>query len=1019
MSPVSVAQEQILEGDFISLSKISCPIPAIPFPSEGAEEVSMELRVTMNNLDYTTDYLTYYFRKEELVLSLDPTDGPTAGDTIVTLTPNYFFDFASDHKKCRFSKRADPAKYNILFALIDQSVPGKLICTVPPAYEIEEDLFVNGGEIYIDISNDGHIYSSSGMSYTYFLTPTITHISNSYYLLNKQRTITLTGSHFVNSGPGKLLVRIENTENSEEKLILNGEYISSTEIRFETVLGVFGRGARLMISLTFNANRYIEGKPMETYYLPSLSLIVPSFTEILVSEEVTIYGSGFLAISDKIYCKFDAQSTLAYIYNEETLICQCPVAATPKTVTVSVCLDVEDNFSGSTLQFTYYPQLSITSITPNFVYWGSDVELLIEGNQFLASIEQMTISISMQEMVSKVTPISETELYIPLPQTIGEFTPKLSRNENLYIYNETVVLTIEICPAGFECGVSTKSECPKGSFCSLGDLKGILCEAGYYQNESGQIVCKACPANFYCPFQGMNIALNCPRGYLCESIATAFIKDIRACPEGYFCPSGTRIIDRENVGNIENVQACPNGMWCGLAIYQIESFSGAYDTPQPCLDGVICAQDIDLLPHSSKPGSTDQYGLMSCPPGKFCTTGIPFQCPLGSFCFREGMTLGQKCPPGSFSEIVGAEYCEMCPLGTFCPEEGNEEPKRCTAGRICMLTAQNLPSFLCPGGSYCGEGMVSDDENSIIEPRFVPKLCDPGTYCLPGTQTKEIRISEDGGAQNCMEGTYCEEGTEGPDGKGPCTPGHYCPANTIVPFPAQPGYFCEGEGNVQQEPCSPGTFNNATKQEICMPCPAGYFCMDEATTQPIECPIGTYKEENKDIIDCQLCPEGTWSNETQVKRVQDCQGCPKGKVCDKAGMVTHNDARPCPEGITYIHYIYTHTHTHTYIYIYIIIIGYLCKENTTSYNEYKNPCPSGYWCEKGTGGEVDYHICEKGYYCPEGTTETNKHNNKCPIGYYCPYGTAGILKEGGDFDYIKIINFTHVLTLKEERMSEL
>jgi hypothetical protein len=57
-----------------------------------------------------------------------------------------------------------------------------------------------------------------------------------------------------------------------------------------------------------------------------------------------------------------------------------------------------------------------------------------------------------------------------------------------------------------------------------------------------------------------------------------------------------------------------------------------------------------------------------------------------------------------------------------------------------------------------------------------------------------------------MEGTFCEEGTEGPTGAGLCPTGYYCPYDAPEPIPADEGYFAAGEGNVKQEACAPGTY---------------------------------------------------------------------------------------------------------------------------------------------------------------------------------------------------------------------
>jgi hypothetical protein len=64
--------------------------------------------------------------------------------------------------------------------------------------------------------------------------------------------------------------------------------------------------------------------------------------------------------------------------------------------------------------------------------------------------------------------------------------------------------------------------------------------------------------------------------------------------------------------------------------------------------------------------------------------------------------------------------------------------------------------------------------------------------------------------------------------------------------------------------------------------------------------------------------------------------------------------------------------------------GCVCKEAST--DPCPAPCPPGYYCVAGTGGQTPPIICPQGYYCTGGTVTPTV----CPPGIYCPLGTSSL-----------------------------
>jgi hypothetical protein len=75
----------------------------------------------------------------------------------------------------------------------------------------------------------------------------------------------------------------------------------------------------------------------------------------------------------------------------------------------------------------------------------------------------------------------------------------------------------------------------------------------------------------------------------------------------------------------------------------------------------------------------------------------------------------------------------------------------------------------------------------------------------------------DDATYDCAAGYYCLIGaikttplSEGSQGGDKCTTGHYCPQQTSVPIPCEPGTYLGTRG---------GTISTD-----CLPCPAGSYC---------------------------------------------------------------------------------------------------------------------------------------------------------------------------------------------------
>jgi len=105
------------------------------------------------------------------------------------------------------------------------------------------------------------------------------------------------------------------------------------------------------------------------------------------------------------------------------------------------------------------------------------------------------------------------------------------------------------------------------------------------------------------------------------------------------------------------------------------------------------------------------------------------------------------------------------------------------------------------------------------------------------------------------------------------------------------------------------------------------------------------------------CPVGSWCPVNSVSGIQFL--CPAGTYGSTAGLSDPKCTDFCDAGC-------------------------VCKAGSTV--KCAADCPAGFFCVKGTGGEVKPVLCPEGYYCPAKSAIPTA----CPAGKYCPSGTTGL-----------------------------
>ena len=799
------------------------------------------------------------------------------------------------------------------------------------------------GTVDLYVSSNSQDFESS-VKFTYYTNPKVTAVEPKLVTNQaKNREFTVYGENFQE---GKIKARIGDTVYDAD--IQEGNIVFS----ISEALSVGKHQVRISLN---NQNYGNEGVYIEVVELPVVESVGPAFGFLSGGIPLQVKGSNFFFVQE-ILCLFDSEETQAKYISSSEIVCLNPSSASAKLSNFSVSFNQKEDLSNN-LEFEYIDIGFLESISKDSAYNREQPEVTVKYSCNKPPVLVQIGSFSIKDF-SEVTPDSVT---FSIPSYKSGTYPVFVYFNYFESLTGLSFTFLGECKKGYYCPLGSQYQqiiCPKGHYCPHEEVfSPFQCDKGTYSNSEGAIACEVCDTGKYCPEAAMEAPYDCPPGYLCNSQGLSLLSSLELCPPGYACMNNTQT-------------PCPDKYFCSSGFHFTDTLHQDFRSPQLCIDGVVCERAL----------SPSQYGSEYCPPGYYCLKGEKLKCLEGHYCPYQGMEVALPCVPGTYSQETAQSSCRPCGVGFICPESGNTNQTICPAGRVCAQKGSASPSSVCPAGSYCLEGTDSE----IIGEG--PLLCPPATFCLMGVESNEVRDNDASSPQTCIQGTYCEEGTTGPQAS-PCPPGYFCPAGVSEPIIVEKGHFAKGYGNSIQQTCSPGTFSSTEGMSECEVCPEGYFCPYDGTVEPLICPAGTYREEDPSQIECSLCPQGTWSDVPGLSSKTDCKECEPELVCLEQGMTNLTEAADCPE-------------------------GYICSNGTTSFTLTDSRCPGGFWCGKKTSKIEDLGICEPGYYCPEGTTETLKLQYKCLAGYFCPQATNASLNERGTFGYINQANYQPIIDAK-------
>jgi hypothetical protein len=192
-----------------------------------------------------------------------------------------------------------------------------------------------------------------------------------------------------------------------------------------------------------------------------------------------------------------------------------------------------------------------------------------------------------------------------------------------------------------------------------------------------------------------------------------------------------------------------------------------------------------------------------CPAGFFCSGGVQYPCPGGTYVLRpqsQAVTDCLPCTPGGYCPPAAAAPVACGSDSVYCPA-GVSAPLPIAPGNLSVgAPGARSGSAPCPAGLYCpGDGR--------------------GYSCPAGRYGAVQGLSTSACSGACADGVLCANQTTSAAGV-PCPQGQYCVAGLAFP-------------------CPPGTYNPSTGGgsvgAACEVCPAGRYNPSNGSTSALEC----------------------------------------------------------------------------------------------------------------------------------------------------------------------------------------
>lgn len=305
-----------------------------------------------------------------------------------------------------------------------------------------------------------------------------------------------------------------------------------------------------------------------------------------------------------------------------------------------------------------------------------------------------------------------------------------------------------------------------------------LCEAGTFQDQAAQTVCKACTNGHYCR-RGTASPLPCDNGTYSNATNLQTSSECTPCERGSACPIGSTEPKRCSAGSFSNTTGASACTACLPGTFRPASFNlSSLAVWMPLLEAAH--GQIDLT------NTTAATSCLVCMAGAYCPEGasVPLPCPPGTWSRSTSLVSDSQCisaDAGHFSP-TGSRAQTPCRADTFNPRTRSDSAAACVS---CppdsttngLLGRTNLADCLCQSDFYnaathAGEVGCSpcpSGTNCSVAGSTLATLPIKSGYFRLHAGSLDVRRCPDA-ASNCTESPECPESTSGCRGTVHLTP---------------------------------------------------------------------------------------------------------------------------------------------------------------------------------------------------------------------------------------------------------
>ena len=351
----------VVEAQFSSASLIRCIAPSAIISGP------IELQLSVNNIDFLSTGMTFFYSQPLEVGFLSPSHGPVQGGTQISITGSQFP--AGEELLCKFvDKRDNSTIATEKAAWISE---GTLMCTTPPVTEPHT--------AEVQILNQNTKFTESNLRFNFFHGPEVHSLQPLQGSTFGGSTVFVTGKNFANKGNtwcrfGKNSKSIVPATFKNEKLI-------------ECVTPAQASPGEVCIEVS-NNNVDFSGNCVKFEFTRAARVteIQPKHGPKRGGTRVTVTGKHFRS-ADHMRCRFgNVESTDAVeIISNDTIVCM-----SPSSIQDYVSLEISNNqgvdYSQSGLQYVFLTFPVLNSLYPKRGPESGGTTLMIGGTGFYNSV---------------------------------------------------------------------------------------------------------------------------------------------------------------------------------------------------------------------------------------------------------------------------------------------------------------------------------------------------------------------------------------------------------------------------------------------------------------------------------------------------------------------------------------------------------------------------------------------------------------------------------------------------------